>query len=87
MLNLQKLWMDTQMPEDFLARLEDIGTDHPTYGGIHFLDLTSPTVKKLPATLDVFFSKLERRASEIREALKDFWVDEAAGHVKVFIRR
>lgn len=88
MLNLQKLWMDTPMPEDFLARIEDIDTDYPTYGGVAFLDLISPAVKKkLPATLDVFFSKLERRANEVREALKDYWVDEAAEHVKTFIKR
>lgn len=71
--------MDGHLPMEFVVKLEDAGVDMPTYHSLSFLDLSSPGFrKKVPANLDAFFLKLERRANEVREALRDYWVDEAA---------
>jgi hypothetical protein len=80
----QRLWLEGHLPIEFVTKLEDIGPEMPTYASIHFLDLSSAGFrKKIPATLDNFFQKLERRASEVREALRDYWVDEAASRVSL----
>lgn len=76
--------MDGHLPMEFVAKLEDVGSvELPTYYTLNFLDLSSAGFrKKVPASLDAFFLKLERRANEVREALRDYWVDEAAIKVK-----
>jgi len=83
-LELQRLWMHGHLPLEFLAKLEDANTltETSTYSSISFLDVSSNSFKKKgPAALDAFFLKLERRANEVREALKDHWVDDAAARV------
>ena len=89
-LELQRLWMHGHLPLECMTKLDESGanTDRFTYQSSSFLDVSLPAFKKKgPAALDAFFLKLERRANEVREALKDYWVDEAASRVSEFLER
>ena len=88
MLDLQALWEIQRLPSDWEgSALVDVDAnnpapDPPTYCELNFTDVGQYAFRaKLPFTIDSFYSHVERRANEVREALRECWVSAAAVHI------
>ena len=91
MLDLQALWEIQTLPADWEgSSLVNVNPDadpdalpqFPAYSKLNFTDVGHTSFRsKLPFTVTSFVSHVERRANEVREALRECWVSAAAAQI------
>jgi dynein heavy chain len=84
MLELQNLWFDGSLPSVWWENMPSVMKCN--YNELLFVDVNQPKFRsKLPLSLDDFTAHIEGFSKDIRDALGEYWLVNAAGKLSNFI--